>query len=67
MDEVQNVRNPWFLKEYLIEEEEGILRLYYYNGDPEQHLELSYSEDGVDISSSEVSIFNSATLKESLF
>lgn len=61
LEEVQKIRNPWFMKEYNLEEEEGKLKLYYYLGDPELFLEFQYGEGGVTISSKDGYIFQSET------
>lgn len=58
LEEVQNIRPPWFHNENNIEETDEYLRLYYYNGDPIQYLEFSTSE-GVLISSSDSILFQS--------
>lgn len=59
LEEVQKIKHPWFLKEYLLEEEEGVLKLFYYKGDPELFIDFIYGDDGIIISNSDGILFQS--------
>lgn len=61
--ETQNIINPWFLKEYEVEESKDGIILYYYKGKKESFLELQSSEAGVSIITDEETLFSSDVLK----
>lgn len=65
LGEVQEVRTPWFYKEYKIDEEEGNIKLYYYRGEPELYLDITFNDDGITISTTDELLFQSKYCKGS--
>lgn len=61
--ETQNIINPWFLKDYKIEDSKDGIILYYYKGNKDSYLELQSNEVGVTIITDDETLFASDTLK----
>lgn len=65
--EIQNIKPPWFLKEYKFDLKDNYLEIFYYLGKKENSLLFEYSDECICIKYNESVIFESENLNGKFF